>query len=462
MGKSRTIHAALQKCFSARASLVAVGTKLQRLGVLQPLAGVHIAQKQVKYTPVEKLQDGLVTIMAGGHGLVEVNKRLRNDWALPRAFGRQGCAEQSVVQDTLDACTAENVTQMEAATEAIYRQWSRGAQHDYQARWQLLDIDLTGRPCGPKAAFASRGYFAEAHYRYGRQVGYVLATHYGEIVLQRLFEGRTQLSRALPTLLQAAQSTLSLSAEQRQRTIVRVDAGGGSEEDINWVLGQGYHFCGKDYSGPRGRKLVETVSTWYPDPKDPDRESGWVTAPATPQYLRPVWRVAVRCRKKNGHHGLGVIVTDLPPEEVLSLSGQDPSLSDHEPAVLWAYVTFYDQRGGGVETAIKNDKQGLGTRKRNKKRFAAQQVVLQLETLAHNLLVWVKHWLLAHCPFLPSYGLLRLVRDILTINGRITLDPSQGVLAVTLSQDDPLTKALVLGLAPLLAGEQVLVISGEI
>ncbi len=43
------------------------------------------------------------------HGLAEINTRVRTDTALQRAFGRESCAEQSVVQETLSACTAENV-----------------------------------------------------------------------------------------------------------------------------------------------------------------------------------------------------------------------------------------------------------------------------------------------------------------------------------------------------------------
>jgi hypothetical protein len=44
-------------------------------------------------------------------------------------------------------------------------------------------------------------------------------------------------------------------------------------------------------------------------------------------------------------------------------------------------------RGGGVETAFKDDKQGLGITKRNKKRFEAQQMVMLLNLLAHNVLM---------------------------------------------------------------------------
>ncbi len=71
-----------------------------------------------------------------------------------------------------------------------------------------------------------------------------------------------------------------------------------------------------------------------------------------------------------------------------------PSSQAADPvAVLAAYVTFYDQRGGGIETSLKGDKQGLGLTKRSKKRFEAQQMVVLLGSLAHNVVVWARRWL---------------------------------------------------------------------
>ena len=58
----------------------------------------------------------------GHHGLVEINTRLRADQALQHAFGRSACAEQSVVQETLDHATPANVTQLQHALTTIYRQ----------------------------------------------------------------------------------------------------------------------------------------------------------------------------------------------------------------------------------------------------------------------------------------------------------------------------------------------------
>jgi len=112
---------------TAHASLAALGVQLRHLDLFGPIRQqVHIAQKTVRYTPTDKLYDAFIALLTGAHGLVEINGRLRPDPALQAAFGRGSCAEQSVVQETLDACTAETVEQMEAAWALIYRHHSQG------------------------------------------------------------------------------------------------------------------------------------------------------------------------------------------------------------------------------------------------------------------------------------------------------------------------------------------------
>src|SRR6266567_3131796 len=286
--------------FTPAASLAALGVKLQQMNLFEPIRQrVQIAQKTVKYRPMDKLYDGFITLLAGAHGLVEINTRLRADPALQAAFGRSQCAEQSVVQETLDACTAENVVQMEQALDTIYRQHSQGYRHDYAQQYQVLDVDMSGMPCGKKAAFASKGYFTKQRNRRGRQLGRVLATRYGEVVVDRLFDGKTQLNRALQPLMQAAEQSLALDERKRERTLVRIDAGGGSVDDLNWLLVRGYQVHGKDYSNTRAQRLAASVQDWVDDPKMHGRQVGWVRLPAD-EYVRPVRRIAVRCRKPNG------------------------------------------------------------------------------------------------------------------------------------------------------------------
>src|SRR5438445_2689481 len=154
------------KTYTSCASLAALGVKLNEMNLFEPIRQrVQIAQKTVKDQPIDKIYDGWIAMLAGAHGLVEINSRLRAEPTLQAAFGRSRCAEQSVVQQTLDACTPENVSQMEQALDSIYRQHSQGYQHDYMAQWQMLDVDMSGLPCGPKATFESLGYFAKQRNR---------------------------------------------------------------------------------------------------------------------------------------------------------------------------------------------------------------------------------------------------------------------------------------------------------
>lgn len=464
MDKSIIINEEVKQYFTARATLAALGLKIRQKEMFKPVTQkVKIGQKTVKYTPTEKLMDAEIAILSGVHGMVEINKRVRPDRGLQIAFGRDGCAEQSVVQDTLDACTVENVAQMQDALDMIYRQHSQGYSHNYRKGWQLLDADMTGRPCGKKAAFATKGYFAKQRNRRGRQEGYLIATFYEEIVAKQLFDGKTQLTKALCFLVEAAEKTFELgqNEEKRQRTILRVDSGGGSVDDINWVLKRGYHFHGKDYSGTRAQNLAESVIEWFDDPRCPERQVGWVTQKAD-MYCRPVKRIAVRCRKNNGQWGAGVLISTLSPQDVLELMGQ-PVVKVSDPlAVLLAYVYFYDQRGGGVETEIKEDKQGLGTSKRNKKRFEAQYMLTLLEALAHNILVWARHWLTPLCPKVAQFGMLRLVRDAFHMNGLVVLCHASHVVNIVFNQADPFAKELHTGFAHLFAQEHVAISLGEI
>lgn len=450
---------ALTKQFTGCATLAAIGIKLRDLKVFHPIEQtVQIGQKTIKDSPSDKLYDAFISLLAGAHGLVEINTRLRADSALQRAFGRSRCAEQSVVQDTLNACTAQNVEQMEQAMDMIYRQHGQAYQHDYQADYQVLDVDMSGLPCGPKAAFATKGYFAKQRNRRGRQLGRVLASRYQEVVVDRLFDGKTQLTRALQPLMRAAERTLHLDQGKYSRTIVRVDAGGGSLADVNWLLARGYQVHCKDYSGKQAARLAKSVQQWLTDPHQPERQFGWVTE-ASSAYGRPVKRIAVRCRKLDGKFAYGVLISTLSAQHVLALTGQPLSSLEDPAAVLLAYVTFYDQRGGGVETSFKGDRQGLGIGKRNKKRFAAQQMVMLLGSLAHNVIVWARQWLAS--PSLQHYGTLRMVRDVFHINGFLLTDAFGQVAQLVLNQAAPLASALVPPLRELLACAHVAVTLGQ-
>lgn len=443
---------------SARAFLAGIGAKLNGLNLFGPISDqVKIQQKTVKDSPSEKLYDGFIGILCGAGGLVEVNKLVRSDSGLQQAFGRERCAEQSVIQETLDASDAQNVNQIQSAMDEIYRQHSQGYRHDYDQALQVLDMDMSGHPCGPKAAFATKGYFAGKRNRQGRQLGRVLATRYNEVVTDRTFAGTVQLTKALQPLLQAAEKTLELeqSPQHRARTLVRVDSGGGSLKEINWMLSRGYRVLTKDYSTKRARKLAGSVAQWTDDPFQPGRQIGLVTTPSQDDYCQPVVRIAVRCRKNNGQWAIGVLVTNLAPDEVAALVEIELDILEN-PAELWlAYVLCYDQRGGGVETSFKQDNQALGIKKRNKKRFEAQQMLTQLNALAHNVLVWANGWLTQDQPMRKQIGFVRLMRDVFTTTGRLCFDELGRLVEIRLNEADTLVRPWIHGLSQLLKSEHV-------
>lgn len=450
---------ATEQHFSPAASLAAIGAVVRHKDLFGPIRRhVTIKQKTVKHSPADKLYDAFISLLAGAHGLVEINTRLRSDSGLQQAFGRAACAEQSVVQDTLDACTPENVRQLQQGLEELFQQHSQSIHHDYQASFQLLDVDMSGLPTGPKAAFATKGYFAGLYHRRGRQMGRVLATHYQEVVVDQLFAGNVQLSRALQPLMEAAERTLQFDEAKRRRTMVRVDAGGGTLEDLNWLLARGYEVMAKEYSSQRGQRLAKTVTEWLQDPSCPERCFGWVSEVAT-GYVRPVQRMAVRCRRQDGSFAYGVLICSLSLEQLLAVLGHPCSQASDAARTLLAYVSFYDQRGGGIETSFKGDKQGMGLTTRQKKRFEAQYMLLLLGSLAHNVLIWARRWL--SNPKIEHYGLLRLVRDVFHVSGLLRFDASGSLVEILLNQQATLAHCLLSPLQALLAPLPIVVTLGE-
>jgi hypothetical protein len=316
---------------------------------------------------------------------------------------------------------------------------------------------MSGQPCGPKAAFATKGYFTRQRNRRGRQLGRVVASHYGELVVDRLFVGTTQLNTALLPLLRAAEATLELDEARRARTVVRVDAGGGSQGDVNWLVARGYRLVIKEYSTVRATQLAARVPEWVADPRHPGREVGWVPGGAA-EYCQPVRRVAGRCHKANGQWGYGVLITNLTAAEVAELRGPTPG-PDAGAAEVLGVVYLYDGRGGGAETTFKDDRQGWG--QRYKKRWEAAQLAQYLVTLAHNIVIWARTWLAEQAPRVAHYGVKRCLRDVWAVNGRVEVNASGHIQRIILNQAHWLTRHLLTALQTWLLPEQVVITSGE-
>lgn len=445
----------------SRATLCALGLKVRSLKLFDTISEhVRIRRKAIRHTPLEKLQDAFIAILAGAHGLCEVNTRVRADAALQRAFGREGCAGQSVVQETLDRCTSENVRQMEEAVDAILRAHSLVYRHDYKQGLLLSDVDLTGLPRGKRGEAAVKGYLSGYGIRRGRQMGRVMAPAHDEVVVDRLYPGNLQLRDTLPHLVEALERTLELDEAKRRRTVPRIDAGGGSMNGINWLLKRGYHVHCKDISRKRAAHYGLSVREWMADARRPGRELGWALVESG-DYARPVRGLALRRRKRNGQRCHALLISTLEPVEVLRLLGEGREKESDSQAVMAAYARLYDERGVGVEIDIKESKQGLGVTKRRKKSFTGQRMVALLGQLAHNVVVWAKRWLSEDAPKLRRYGVQRIVRDVLAVSGLVELGKRGAIKRVVLNGASALGRAWAKALGELLEAEHVRVTLGE-
>lgn len=221
------------------------------------------------------------------------------------------------------------------------------------------------------------------------------ATDYDESIASLLYPGNTLSQAVLQDAVWALENVLHIQPQQRCHLRLRLDAGFGTDENLEWVLRQRYQVVAKNNSGRRAGAWGRQVRDW----QEADAGRRWVGMP--PQQLQfciPTRTIAVRWLDERKHvlkHAL-YVVTDMhrSPLEVCRL---------------------YDLRGG-AEIDIRDDKQGLLLTHRRKRRWCAQEALVLLNDLAHNFLSMFRRKVLAGTP-LAHFGPYRLIRDVLSIPG---------------------------------------------
>lgn len=211
--------------------------------------------------------------------------------------------------------------------------------------------------------------------------------------------------------MEAAETALELSPEQRKRTVWRMDGGSGADDELRWLLAKGYHVMAKGISNRRAEALAAKVNRW-----DVYQENSWLGEVEPPvDYGRPV-RVFIKRRLKDGAflHSYYVSTLTLPSKS--------------------SFLALYDARGGAEVEQFRNDKSGLSMEARRKHNFLGQKGYILLNDLAHNLLGEFYHRALVGTRF-DAYGPKRIVRDLLAIPGRLVFDGNRLVRVELLSQN---------------------------
>jgi hypothetical protein len=386
---------------TGRASLCALGEYLRRHCFFAPLwEQVKIPQKTVWHRPADKLLDGLLGLLCGAKTISQSNVTIRVDPAVQRAFGRKGCADQSTIARTLQACTAENVAQVERVSQYYLKRYGQTPHHRFAERLLWVDVDVTPMPIGAQAEGSERTWMGRNRSKTGRKTLRFTASEYREILHETLLRGKASAVPALKTALGELETRLSWTRERRQRIVLRLDGGFGTTEILNGLLSRGYQVVAKISHSGRVRKLRQNLGPWQPT-SSPGREIAAVLKPH--RFCRATRQWVIRTPKAKGGYQYAVLVT---------------TWTDLEPAAL---ADAYDGRAT-IESSFCQDKQALGLVTRRQRRWEAQQMVLLLARLAHHLLLWGKQWL-SRVPAtrrrLRGYGLVRLLRDVWAVPGVI-------------------------------------------
>ena len=469
------------------ASLAAMAPVIEQKGIFSAIhQQVVIPQKTIDYRPTDKLVLIILSMLSGCETVSSVNWTLRVDKPLLLAFGYTSCPDQSTLQDTLDAAMEENVEQLSGVAASLFAQHNLFAKQfssPSEPKLLTIDFDLSAQPSSQNAQKAAKGYFAKRKNSYGRQLARITVADISEVVSDQLYAGNMLSCKAFKEMVYQMEHSLALSEKPtRSRIRLRLDGGFGTDENINFALSRGYHLLVKMYSGNRARKLAESVDNWQPVPtsgqqkngESATREVAWLMSPH--RYCRKTRQIAIRTPKPKNKSGYSyrVIVT----------TGMSGSLGE--------ILNDYDRRSGIPESVFCQDNQGLAARKRRKQSFCAQQMLMYLTTITHNLCLWIKQWTIdaiefvrqcddwvseikhklsieieeakglfdASISMLRARGIKRLTHQLFSLSGRISIN--KGRLArIVLKDGYPLMNRIVVAFSALLADNSVQIIVGK-
>ena len=205
-----------------------------------------------------------------------------------------------------------------------------------------------------------------------------------------------------------------------------MDGGGGSDENLRWLLARDYQVMAKGLSNWRAEAWADKVSRW-----DAYQDVFLAEIPSPLDLGRPV-RVFIKKRPKADQFCYSYYVSTLK----LPAKG--------------CFMSLYDDRGGAEVEQFRNDKMGLHLVSRRKNRFLAQKALILLTDLAHNLIAHFHHKALIGTKFEP-FAQKRIVRDLLQIPGYLVFEDDQ-LTRIGLLKSHPNSKVLLICLEKYISG----------
>jgi hypothetical protein len=414
-----------QSCF---VPLAVVGYCLTRSGLLKPIwSELDLKMKKYDHTAIDKLQDVLVAIMAGCRSLAQVDTRLRPERALAQAWQRDQFADQSNLSRTLDRLKAEQIDQLRAGNLKLLQQHSQLRQHNWEQKL-VLDIDPTSLLTSKRAEGSRKGWVSGQRNQYCRHVIRFMIAGYHENLLSVAYPGNGHGYEYCKPALDQLLQQWSWSREQRRQIIVRSDAEQGTDENVSYLLWQGFQVLMKGFSGHRTQAWVKRTADelWQADPTNKQR-----------------WAAPAPVKLRLGRRLDAYLLRWLDTQQ----KSRHATLLTTLPGPIFKQWAWYDDRAAS-EVEIRSDKSGLGLSHRRKHSLDAQEAWIVLTDVAHNLLAWLRPWMLTGSAF-EAFGPKRLVYDLLNIPGQLFFEENR-LTKVALWQTHPYAQEMQLCLHKLL------------
>ena len=243
-----------------------------------------------------------------------------------------------------------------------------------------------------------------------------------ETLRSLLYPGNQTSVNRLRSTVEVLEQLLDIrDRHQRHHILRRLDAGFGSDANLNWLLHRGYHVLSKGYSSKRAVAFARQVKRWQP------LDRGKWIAPAPThlccRYYRRTKTVMLRWQHpKSRRCKYALLITSLCEMDIVHVS------------------ELYDDRAR-IENEIKADKGGLLLPRRRKKHWNAQEALVLLTALAHNILAWTRRFWATE-PDIGNVGLYCIINEILTIPGKVLFQDKQ-LVKRRLKATHPLAKPVL-------------------
>lgn len=356
---------------------------------------VKVAMKTVRYSPLNKAQTIIASLVMGCKHTKDINEVLPREVAAANYLGMNQFPEQSQINRYLTRFSEENVSQLRQAHNQVFMEQSQARRVVGRV---VVDIDQCGLVAnGQTYEFARKGYFPRKRGEQGYQLSAAYVGAYAEAVQVYLDPGNVVSKVRLPDLLRDVDQLLATD-NPGIVLVRRLDAGFDSGDNRRLLAGLPGYFLLKSAESDSAAPLVKHVpnQAWLPVTED-------VYGVEVDAY-NGVRQILYELYRPDGRRIYSLLLTNLPRDEF-------------GVARLFA---FYNERQT-IEAFFCQSREVFHIQTLRSRRFNAIAAFLYFVIITHNLLVWLRRDRLAYSD-LASVSLRQLVQKLTSVRAHITWD----------------------------------------